>query len=49
MKSPSPAPDKKSYETPHLALYGCIHEVTQAIANNTKNADGGSGKTSKTG
>jgi hypothetical protein len=42
-------PDKKPYAAPNLASYGDIREITRAIASNTKTADGGTGKTNKTG
>ena len=49
MEPLSPTPDKKPYEAPRLSQYGHIQELTRANANKTKNADGGSGQTSKTG
>lgn len=38
----------KKYRKPSVISYGDIRQATQAIANNSMNADGGAGKTSKT-
>ena len=40
---------KKRYESPQLKVYGDIQTLTNAVASNTKNADGGMGGTNKTG
>jgi hypothetical protein len=49
MEAGSKSPNKKPYVVPNLVSYGDIREITQAIASNTKTADGGTGKTNKTG
>jgi hypothetical protein len=40
--------NKKMYSTPKVKVYGAIWAITNAIAHNTKGADGGTGKTDKT-
>ena len=39
---------KKRYETPKLAVYGDLRQITQTVSN-TGNADGGHGSMSRTG
>jgi hypothetical protein len=43
------SPVRKPYLPPKVFDYGDIRQITSAISNNTMTADGGTGKTNKTG
>jgi len=40
---------RKKYGKPSVISYGDIRQVTRAISNTSKTADGGTGQTNKTG
>jgi len=41
-------PAKQPYSAPRLKVYGTLTQLTMAVANNSKNTDGGTMSTQKT-